>query len=489
MKYKTEIETFRRRLRGDVPDYRIGHLVQEMEPFKDEMIPYLLDSLGEGYFTFGENAASVLAYIGDNQFVAPILERLEERATGQIKLRIDFIKNAALSASDKERQCIVESFITHLTRRRDIKSRNYESVILAILDALISLHALENVRLKLYLQQELEKGNYNNRIFQRALLTYAEMNLDAACAELQKIKGNIQANKAVFRASGFSVITQQPERIQNSNGKNFLIFTKDLTMVRPYAFRYENRRVYFFSQENEENKWFAGKANDFSAAFQVAVEYLEAFFNELNSLGNEKQITKKLIPFLALLEKHIDFKKWGFEVSYISPMDEPVIIFDSQWCRVRFQLKKEVDRFETYETLDISYGRLHAPNFGYILVWDGKDHWWWHNWPRARDFLHFLDGRSPEYLMEKNFSLCKGENNIKRLREVKREEQKSLVEIRAIEEAELWNYYAENFFRLFDLNNPEQWEKCRLFLKRYYELTEKDSFNQAIGIPENYEIC
>ena len=52
MKYKTEMEIFRRRLRGDVPDHRVGYLVQEMEPFKEEMIPYLSNSLGDGYFTF-----------------------------------------------------------------------------------------------------------------------------------------------------------------------------------------------------------------------------------------------------------------------------------------------------------------------------------------------------------------------------------------------------------------------------------------------------
>ena len=118
----------------------------------------------------------------------PLLEHLEERATRQIKLRIDFIKNAALSASDKERQCIVDSFITHFNKRRDKRTRNYESLILAILDTLIFIKGLENIRTKFYLQQELERGSYKESIFQKALMTYGVIDLENACAELQKIK-------------------------------------------------------------------------------------------------------------------------------------------------------------------------------------------------------------------------------------------------------------------------------------------------------------
>jgi len=489
MKYKAEMETFRRRLRGHIPDNRVGDIVQEMTPFKEEVIPDLVDGLGEGYFTFGDNAASVLAYIGDCQFVPLILERLEERATGQIKLCIDFIKNAALSATDKEWQCVVDSFIMHLTKRRDKKTKNYVSVILAILDALYALKALENIRVKLFLLQELETGIYSQSIYQKALMTYAEIDLESACTELKKIKETIQTEKITFHESDFRVVTQKLERIQNSTGQDFSIFTKDLATIRPYAFRYENGRVYFFSQGREEKKWFAGKADSFSEAIQVAIEYLEIFFEKINSVGNEKQISKKLSPFLALLEQHLDFKKWGFEMSYISPADEPVIIFDSQWCRVKFQLEKEIDRHETTEILSVSYGRLHAPNIGYLMDWSGEDHWCWHGRPRIMDLLHFLDGKSPEYLVEKNIYQLMGEIKYMQSPEAKKAEGMSFVEKRVIREAALWSYYGENLFRLFDLNNPEQWEKCTLFLKEYYSIENSYSHNKAFGLPEGHMIC
>ena len=131
---------------------------------------------------------------------------------------------------------------------------------------------------------------------------------------------------------------------------------------------------------------------------------METFFEEINSVGDEKEVTKKFFPFLKLLEQHLDFKKWGFEMSYISPADVPVIIFDSQWCRVRFQLEKEVEMHKTTETLAIRYGRLHAPNIGYIMKWDEKDYWCWH---KEWGFLHFLDGQSPEYLVENKIYLLK----------------------------------------------------------------------------------
>ena len=64
-----------------------------------------------------------------------------------------------------------------------------------------------------------------------------------------------------------------------------------------------------------------------------------------------------------------------------------------------------------------------------------------------------------------------------------------LVSALAMEENENWNYYGEKLFKLFDLNNPEQWEKCILFLKEYYSLRKIYSYNKELGLPEAYEIC
>ena len=112
-------------------------------------------------------------------------------------------------------------------------------------------------------------------------------------------------------------------------------------------------------------------------------------------------------------------------MSYIAPADEPVIIFDSQWCRVRFQLEKAVEMHATTETLAVRYARLHTPNLENVMKWDGSDYWCWY---KECDFLHFLDGRSPKYLVENEIYLSEGVTQYKLSQEAKSAEVLTLVE-------------------------------------------------------------
>jgi hypothetical protein len=171
-----------------------------------------------------------------------------------------------------------------------------------------------------------------------------------------------------------------------------------------------------------------------------------------------------------LAESYLSLGKWGFQES--ARLDEsgaskaPLVIYDSQLCRVKISFNEWHPPYQTENyTIEVHYGRIHAPNDKNIIVSGNEEYYCWHGIAKV---LHFLDGRAPEYvaknllthdLIKKYSKLISSENLSHKLPE---------WEIR--KHAYIWEEYAPRLFELFDLRNADLWEKYKLFLKEIYDI-------------------
>ena len=76
-----------------------------------------------------------------------------------------------------------------------------------------------------------------------------------------------------------------------------------------------------------------------------------------------------------------------------NPRSTQHLIYDSEWCKVKFPFDSSGDQFDFNTHLHVYYGRLHAPGGDSFMIWNGEKCWCWH---RVDDALNFLDGLSPE---------------------------------------------------------------------------------------------
>ncbi len=66
------------------------------------------------------------------------------------------------------------------------------------------------------------------------------------------------------------------------------------------------------------------------------------------------------------------------------------MIYDSEWCRISLAW----DGWDALggNSINIHYGRLHAPDEKTVMLWNGEECYCWHDFDYV---LHFLDGRNP----------------------------------------------------------------------------------------------
>lgn len=179
---------------------------------------------------------------------------------------------------------------------------------------------------------------------------------------------------------------------------------------------------------------------------------------DVNSLG---EMTRVAQSFLNL-------DQWGFKVSYRSTKPGN-LIYDSERCRVNFAWGGWDPLVGN--SISIYYGRLHAPNEGITMIWNGEECYCWH---RFEPVLHFLDGRPSEYASKKMYthSLIEQYKQIDVEQGItgERDQPEWLVRMHAM----VWEHYGERFFELFDLRRPDLWEQYRLFLKQIYDIKGRD---------------
>lgn len=168
---------------------------------------------------------------------------------------------------------------------------------------------------------------------------------------------------------------------------------------------------------------------------------------------------------------------WGFNESYRSALTK-VLIYDSEWCRVKIVWGGW--DYGSGNTISVYYGRLHAPSESVTMVWNGEES---HAWHRFEHTLHFLDGRSPSEAAKLNYSTPLTKKYYEE--EYRKKFQRRQPEWLMLMHMEVWTYYGERFFELFDLRKPNSWEQYREFLKEFYDIKGRPSFIK----PDMDKVC
>ena len=203
-----------------------------------------------------------------------------------------------------------------------------------------------------------------------------------------------------------------------------------------------------------------------------------------------------------LIEQYLPIRKWGFVESVRNENEyAPFLIFDSQWCRIRFHLERDMHSGGMLsENLNISYGRLHALNNDSEMIWKGEKCQCWHYYFNLHLLFSFLDSvsvqdaykanvawsyerRKPIWhpLIESHRAYVEKNNGFK----TKERRSGATLEFHA----SIWEHYGLRFFELFDLRHPELWEKYRNFLKEVYEPEEQRYKEKGIDHLPFHQVC
>jgi hypothetical protein len=171
-------------------------------------------------------------------------------------------------------------------------------------------------------------------------------------------------------------------------------------------------------------------------------------------------------------QNFLDLPRWGFKESYRS-LKPGRLIFDSEWCRISL-IWGGWDPLGG-NNIDIRYGRLHAPSDAAVMVWNGMDCRCWH---RVEYALHFLDGRTPTEAARLNYSHPITAPFYQK--EVRERFHRRQPEWLAQMEVAIWEHYGKRVFEIFDLRQPDLWERYSQFLKEAYDIKGR---NPAIKPP------
>jgi hypothetical protein len=171
---------------------------------------------------------------------------------------------------------------------------------------------------------------------------------------------------------------------------------------------------------------------------------------------------------LRMIKDVSNLDAWGFSESYRSDKDKR-LVYDSEWCRIKL-IWGGWD-YGKGNSINIYYGRLHAPNESTTMIWNGEE---CHAWHKLRLPLLFLDGDSPDKAarMKASAPLTSKYYEEKYLQKFYRRQPEWLVTMHM----EVWEHYGKRFFELFDLRRPDLWERYRQFLKEYYDIKGRSSF-------------
>jgi hypothetical protein len=152
----------------------------------------------------------------------------------------------------------------------------------------------------------------------------------------------------------------------------------------------------------------------------------------------------------------------GFKESYRSSKPGK-LIYDSEWCRISL-IWGGWDPLDG-NSINIRYGRLHAPSDKTIMFWNGEDSRCWH---RVEHPLHFLDGRTPTEAAKLGYShsLITPFYEAELREKYRRRQPEWLAEMHIT----IWQHYGNRLFELFDLRRPDLWQKYQQFLKEVYDI-------------------
>ena len=189
-----------------------------------------------------------------------------------------------------------------------------------------------------------------------------------------------------------------------------------------------------------------------------------------------------------LLEQFLPLTRWGFQESYSHILAEYrlYVIYDSEWCRVRFSLGGGDQYFG--DELSISYGKLHAPNDKNYMIFKGEDCWCWHSVLNALDFL---DGTTPQQAVDRLQAngqwpwVAEHFRQSELAQNLKYNHPEWLIRMHSA----IWSHYGKRLFELFDLRRPDLWEQYTRFIREYYRIKGIPAPIPGYSAPPYDKIC
>jgi len=184
------------------------------------------------------------------------------------------------------------------------------------------------------------------------------------------------------------------------------------------------------------------------------------------------------------LEDWLDFKRWGFKLTYSNPAaNVPIyyIVYQSEQCKVR--IRWEQDRPYESPKIYVNYGRNHAPPEESIMMWNGEKHWCWHEVEKA---INFLDGLSPT---EANKTFVP--QVVKDFSQSSKGYGLDQPEYMARKNAYIWERYGQRIFNLFDIHQTDLWNQYVEFIRECGRISEEEAKSQghAWVFAELYKVC
>lgn len=464
--------------------FNLLEVVETIRPYKDEVILALIEALNlpkNKTFSLHQNTLSVLEELGDHDTAMLILDNFDDYLE-----RFDFSLTKTLTAiaareGEKTERLIVERYVDFLSqvetipaeRRLNKASRKFTSV----LASLKKMKTLNDPRLPSILEKYLSETDPAWEAHHLALFTLAKIDEKQA---IEIIRQNTQPLSASSQA-----LPQPSRAICNPIGVDedsafITVFVRNQENSpfeeTAYLFEYEKPLLLFLRSGTQEYQFatLVGRAENQNNARRAAQEYIEKNLPKWQPPQNELQ------EALSILAKHLNFADWGFQQSYIEPGKYPTIIYDSEWCRVKFSFEGSGDQHDHGTYLNISYGRLHAPSQASSMLVNKEEHWCWQ---ADNLFLNFLDGLSPEesikqkytprvYAQYKESDLAAELSNLSPA-----ERATGMV-------AYIWKEYGQKLFEIFDLRHPDLWEDFKTFVNEMYVIEQPNTY----GLPPYNQI-
>ena len=454
---------------------RILEIVESIRPYKDDSILALIETLNlpkNKTFSLQENAFYVLGQIGDHETVSLLLDQFDDYVE-----RFDFSLTETLTAIAAREGALTEilivgryvDFLIHedalLAKRvSDKTSRKITSV----LASLKKMRTFNDPRLPGILEKHISEIGTIWEGHHLALFTLAKIDKKRAIEIINENPISLGSSPRSIPPHSRAVCNQ----IDNDEDFALVtIFVRDQEdspfQETPYLFEYDKPLLLFLENGTQEYRSASliGREENQKDATRVAQQYIENNLSKWQSQANQLQ------KCFSILAKHLDFEDWGFRQSYIQPGKYPTIIYDSEWCRVKFAFDDSGDQHDSRTYLHVYYSRLHAPSNGSFMLSSKEEHWCWHD----DDFaLNFLDGLSPEEAVKEKY------NPHVVVKYKKSDLATALYNLSPAEwmagmVAQIWKQYGHRLFEVFDLRRPDLWERYKVFVNEMYAIEQSDS--------------
>jgi hypothetical protein len=179
------------------------------------------------------------------------------------------------------------------------------------------------------------------------------------------------------------------------------------------------------------------------------------------NIPNERDVDP-IAEMTRIVQEPLDLVSWGFIETFRSVKPE-ILIYDSEWCRMKL-LWGGWDPLGG-NSIQIRYGRLHAPNKDATMFRNGEECRCWHDFSQV---LHFLDHRTPAEAAQLKYSHSVTDPFYEEgfRKKFNHRQPEWLAQMHVA----IWRLYGKQFFELFDLRQPDLWQQYEQFLKEVYDI-------------------